>query len=276
MPRHLKATPWTEKTSLVFKNFITSKVVKRMDITISEGLKINKASWDAAAERFFGKTALPEYGPHAPSEKELNLLGNVAGKKALEIGCGSGHSILYMLDQGIEEIWGLDLSSVQIRTAQEVCGNNDKVTLIESSMEENPGIPLEYFDLVYSIYALGWTLDLGSTLRNIYSYLKPGGSFVFSWEHPIHSRVIYEQNLLVFHSSYHDERPVLGEWKPRPAVFSHRKLRTFINQLIEAGFRIEKVIEEVRVHHAMKNENSWYSTVKAEYFPATFIVKAAK
>ena len=61
-------------------------------------------------------------------------------------------------------------------------------------MEENPGLPLEYFDIVYSIYALGWTVDLQKTLSHIHSYLKPGGIFIFSWEHPIHDRLTYENS----------------------------------------------------------------------------------
>ncbi len=248
-----------------------------MNLTREESLEINKSSWDAAAERFFGRTALPEYGPHAPSEAELNLFGEIAGKNVLEVGCGSGHSILYMLDRGVEEIWGLDFSSAQIQTAQRVCGNDARVILVQSPMEQNPGIPLGYFDVVYSIYAMGWTLDLESTIRNIHEYLKPGGSFIFSWEHPIHSRVIIENQTLVFNSSYYDESPALHEaWKPRPAVFYHRKVSTYLNQLIEAGFQIEKVVEEVRLDTETKHKSSWYSNVKAMMFPATFIVKAKK
>ncbi|MFB9277647.1 class I SAM-dependent methyltransferase [Cohnella cellulosilytica] len=248
-----------------------------MDIALEEGLTINKGSWDAAAERFFGRTALPDYGPHAPSEEQLKLFGEIAGKKALEVGCGSGHSILYMLNRGIEEIWGIDLSSVQIQTAQRVCGLNEKVKLIESAMEQNPGIPLNYFDVVYSIYALGWTLELQKTFYHIHSYLKPGGTFIFSWEHPIHSRVIQDNGIVKFHASYHEEKPSLHEaWKPLPAVFFHRKLSTYINGLIEAGFVIDKVFEEISIDRDTKNENSWYSSIKAELFPATFIIKCTK
>ncbi len=32
-----------------------------MDVT--EILRINKQGWESSAERFFGRTALPEYGP---------------------------------------------------------------------------------------------------------------------------------------------------------------------------------------------------------------------
>lgn len=33
-----------------------------MDYSFKENLKINKTSWDAAAQRFFGRTALTDYG----------------------------------------------------------------------------------------------------------------------------------------------------------------------------------------------------------------------
>ncbi|MGN7358452.1 class I SAM-dependent methyltransferase [Paenibacillus sp. SAF-054] len=246
------------------------------DFTMEESLRINKESWDGAAERFFGRTALPEYGPHAPSEEKLNLFGELSGQKALEIGCGSGHSLLYMLDRGIEECWGIDLSEVQIETARRVCGLDDRVKLLESPMEENPGIPHDYFDVVYSIYALGWTMNLKRTLTHIHSYLKPGGSFIFSWEHPIHNRVINEDQILKFHMPYTEEIPALHEaWKPRPAIFHHRKISTYINALIETGFIIEKVMEEVELDDT-QNENSWYSVAKASYFPATMIIKCRK
>ena len=58
-------------------------------------------------------------------------------------------------------------------------------------MEEERDIPKGYFDIVYSIYALGWTSDLRKTLELIYSYVKPEGSFIFSWEHPVYSNLMY-------------------------------------------------------------------------------------
>lgn len=250
-----------------------------MDSSIIDHLKINKDSWDAASERFFGRTALPIYGPYAPTENKLKLFGELQGKRALEIGCGSGHSILYMLKNGISEIWGLDLSSTQIETAKKVAGGDDRVILIETPMEIDPGIPREYFDIVYSIYALGWTLDLSKTVANISRYLKPGGTFIFSWEHPIHSKIINENGALQFGSPYYEEKSELHEaWKPKQAVFSYRMLSTYLNELIENGFMIEKVVEEVEQDNSNESndDRSWYSYGKAKFFPATFIIKSRK
>ena len=37
-------------------------------------LAINRHGWNHVAPRFFGSTALPEYGPLAPTEDTLGLL----------------------------------------------------------------------------------------------------------------------------------------------------------------------------------------------------------
>lgn len=242
-------------------------------------LNLNKESWEKSAERFFGRAALPDYGPFSPSEEQLKLFGDISDLKVLDIGCGSGHSLLFMGSQGAEELWGLDLTTKQIETATNLLSSQQaKVSLFESPMEENPGLPSNYFDIVYSIYALGWTVDLQSTLSNIYTYLKPGGIFIFSWEHPIHDRLTYEQSSFTFNKSYNIEGPEYNEAWHNSVVIHHRKLSTYINTLIETGFTIEKVIDDVILpdNETSDSPSKWYSTQKAELVPATFIIKASK
>jgi SAM-dependent methyltransferase len=71
--------------------------------------------------------------------------------------------------------------------------------------EKDPGLPHNYFDIVYSIYAIGWTVDLRKTLQHAFNYLKAGGVFIFSWEHPLHNRIKYENDSYVVYKSYHEE-----------------------------------------------------------------------
>ena len=175
-------------------------------------------------------------------------------------------------------MWGLDISTKQIETAEKLLhSQTSKVTLFESPMEENPGLPLEYFDVVYSIYALGWTVDLQKTLENVHSYLKPGGTFIFSWEHPLHDRLIYENSSFTLKKSYNIEGPEYNEAWHNNVVIHHRKLSTYINTLIEANFIIEKVIDDVVLPTTItENPSKWYSTQRAALVPATFIIKATK
>lgn len=153
-----------------------------------EMLQINKAGWDEVATQFSGITALPVYGPFMETEDVLKVFDDVRGRRVLEIGCGDGHSLVYMASHGAEELWGLDLSPVQIASASRnleargICAK-----LFTAPMEADIGLPREYFDIVFSIYGLGWTTDLPGTLDLVVQYLKPGGCFIFSWEHPFYS-----------------------------------------------------------------------------------------
>lgn len=251
--------------------------------TKNEILELNKIGWDKVAEQYFGTTCLPDYGPLAPNEQELHFFKDVKSKKVLEIGCGSGHSLLYLANKGADELWGLDLSTSQIEAAQDLLleKNKFKANLFISPMEQNPGIPEDYFDMVYSIYALGWTTNLSKTLSNVFTYLKPGGKFIFSWEHPLHNRLLHEDGKFIFAYSYHSEGEIPQElWRGIPAVMitHQRKMSTFINELINAGFTIEKMIEESRIlpNDRLEKVGRWYSPERADLVPATLIIKCSK
>ncbi|MBT2693807.1 class I SAM-dependent methyltransferase [Bacillus sp. ISL-55] len=243
----------------------------------NDTLLINKKSWDEVAPRFYGRTALPEYGPFAPEETELNMFGNISGKKVFDIGCGSGHSLMYMNDNGAAELWGLDLSHSQISAAKELL-KDTKVQLFQSPMELDPGLPHSYFDIVYSIFALGWTTNLEQTLKNVHLYLKPGGTFIFSWEHPLYSRIQNTEDGLSFNKSYHEEGPYDHQAWNHPAIMQQYKVSTYINSLVATGFKIVKMVEEVRITDELisRDHNRWYNKAKVESVPTTIIFKCTK
>jgi len=244
-------------------------------------LTINQAGWDTVAPKFYGATALPDYGPFASSEDQLRLLGNVSGQRVLELGCGSGHSLLYLAQQGAAELWGLDLAAAQIAAATDLLHAREiTAQLFTSPMEHNPGIPTNYFDLVISIYALGWTADLPQTLAHVAAYLKRNGRFVFSWEHPLHPCLSYADGRFVLARSYQTEGPRLAEsWLGVPIVRQARKLSTFLNALLDQGLVVERVLEPEPTVDALPVQDdptAYYSTARAALVPATFIVCARK
>lgn len=244
-----------------------------------KALETNKHCWEEVAERFFGRNPLPEYGPMAPSENELNLFEDIKDLKILDIGCGSGHSLKYMSQRMASELWGIDLSKKQIDSAKILLEDCDTpIRLFESLMEVNPGLPENYFDIVYSIYALGWTTDLNKTIENISKYLKKGGIFIFSWEHPLYSRVKNIDGVLTFNKSYHEEGSYNHEGWSQPAIMQQFRISTYINSLINNGFKIERVIEDACCsdEDLQRHSNRWYSFEKAKALPTTIIIKSQK
>ncbi|MGM9985773.1 MAG: class I SAM-dependent methyltransferase [Bacillaceae bacterium] len=242
----------------------------------------NKKSWDVVAHHFDGKDALPNYGPFAQTEDELHLFGELTNKKVLDIGYGSGHSLRYMASKGASELWGVDLSGSQKAAAEETLKGLHP-HLFCAPMEQDIQLPKQYFDYVYSIYAIGWTTDLPMTFQLIYSYLKEGGTFIFSWDHPLYSHLQCENGQIYLDGSYQYEgTKTFEKFKGEDAnmVVHTRKMATYINELIKAGFVIEAVIESdvSSYFHDIEAEVSerYYSLYKARKFPTTMIIKARK
>jgi SAM-dependent methyltransferase len=212
----------------------------------------------------------------------LRLFEVISNKRVLDIGCGSGHSLRYMAEKGAGELWGVDLSETQIKSAKETLKDLE-THLYCAPMEDDIGLPKLYFDFVYSIYAIGWTTDLSTTFKLIYSYLKPRGYFIFSWDHPLYAHMTSQNGQIYLDGSYQDEgtttyRNFKGE--EAPVVIPKRKMSTYINELIKAGFTIDSVIESdvSASFDTIKEEISdrYYSLYKARRFPTTMIIKAKK
>jgi SAM-dependent methyltransferase len=148
-------------------------------------------------------------------------------------------------------------------------------------MEVNPGVPQNHFDLVLSIYGLGWTTDLRATLALVNSYLRPGGCLVVSGEHPVYSCLEWNGAHYAVSVPYFTEGPrEHTSWKGVPIVIQRRTLGTFVGQIIQAGLRVEAFVE-TPLNSAAANESHadparWYSVPRASVMPTTFIIKARK
>jgi AraC-like DNA-binding protein/SAM-dependent methyltransferase len=235
----------------------------------------NSSFWDTKGNEVIGTTALPMYGAYV-SEEKCQLFGDVSGKKLLEICCGTGHSLKYHGDRNASELWGIDISEKQIEKTREYLSlHNFSAKLICSPMEEDCGIPEDYFDYVYSVYGVGWATDLENTFCRIASYIKKDGIFIFSWSHPIHKCVAFENDSLIFKKSYFDESWYSVALDGGAISLSDRKLSTYINALTKAGFVIEKMIEESDEEIMQMHKESEFAK-KAKMLPVTFVIKARK
>ena len=256
-------------------------------------LKQNEKSWNDLAEDFFGVTALPVFGCSIPTEDDLHLFPNLNGKAVFEMGCGSGHSLKWCAEHGATELYGLDISEQQINTAKKLLEDSGlSCTLFHQPMEEDSGIPKNYFDVVYSIYAIGWTTDLQRTIKNAASYLKQGGIYIFSWDHPLlhcvdlesiaisgGNRITSTEERIIFNGNYLEEDYYTFEKNGNPLTLQNRKISTYINVLAEAGFAVERVVEETNskiLEKSAEFSSGYYADFKAKHFPLSIVIKARK
>ncbi len=260
------------RTNIIGAGEVGCAISVDMDKTVIQ--KTNELFWDTKGNEVIGTTALPFYGAYVTEEK-CRLFGDVLGKKILEIGCGTGHSLQYLGERKASELWGIDLSKEQIEKAeQHLSASGLSARLICAPMEEDCGIPADYFDFVYSVYGIGWTTDLEGTFGRIASYLKKDGVFIFSWSHPIHKCVAAENDMLVFKKCYFDESWYSVAMDGGVLSLSDRKLSTYVNALAKVGFFIEEMIEQSD-EDILQSRNSSFAQ-KAKMLPVTFVIKARK
>ncbi|HUQ40480.1 MAG TPA: class I SAM-dependent methyltransferase, partial [Acidimicrobiales bacterium] len=77
----------------------------------------NAAAWDRHSAGYQAKAQLPtdvaHYGPDIATEAEFRLLGDMKGKRVLELGCGGAQCSIAFAKQGATAI-GVDFSSEQL------------------------------------------------------------------------------------------------------------------------------------------------------------------
>ncbi|MDE7030765.1 MAG: helix-turn-helix domain-containing protein [Lachnospiraceae bacterium] len=248
----------------------------------AHALEQNSSWWAGISEADMTTTALPNYAFFTPTEDTLCLLGDVRGKTVLELACGGGESLVWMNRRGAKELWGLDISAAQIRRAGKLLkDNNIAANLFVSPMELNPGLPHGHFDLVYSIYGIGWAMSLENTILHIAEYLKPGGRLVFSWDNPLMQCIASKGGQHVLSRSYVKEEDIVfvNQANEPPLCLHNRKLSAYLNCLADHGFFIEQVVEESAYNENEADvfeEGKLYSAARARLVNPAFIVRARK
>lgn len=235
-------------------------------------LKVNREAWNKVVDHFFSHSALPVWGPFGIC-KNTDIIGPIKGRTFLEIGFGSGHSIRYLIKKKAKKVYGLDISKTQFDFATKLnkkAVESGKVELFETNMEKKLKIPL--VDTVFSIYAFGWTVDPEKSLRNVYSYLKPGGKFIWSWDHTFFADVEDKKDKLVVRYSYHDEQEIfLKNWKGvAPIYIRYQKTASWFKLIKDAGFNVVSYLEPEPV---IKKDfgKSHYTIHKAKSVPCSMV-----
>jgi ubiquinone/menaquinone biosynthesis C-methylase UbiE len=243
-----------------------------------------RSAWNAIAaayqERHKISTDIVHYGPRMPSEDDLGLVGDVRGKRVLEIGCGGGQCAIGFAKRGALAV-GKDLSDEQVAFARELAAREGvEARFYQGSVEELPEFPDESQDVVFSAYALSYVADIESCFSEVRRVLRPGGVFVFSCDHPL-ANVISEQGPpWVVKRSYWDAEQV-WPWQEENASAVMRSYYRPVSEIFEcltgAGLVVERILEPQPVEHT--KDTSWddsFPLEKLKMVPATVIFKARK
>ena len=134
--------------------------------------------WDRQSAAYQDVANLPtnvaHYGPDIPTEAELRLLGDLRGKKVLELGCGGAQCSIAFAKQGATAI-GVDFSPAQLAYARRLCAEEEvRVELRQGDLADLAFLRADSIDLVFSAYAFGYVEDLNRVFRQVHRVLKVG------------------------------------------------------------------------------------------------------
>ncbi|SHH75221.1 class I SAM-dependent methyltransferase [Cognatishimia maritima] len=217
-------------------------------------LNINKDIWnnDAANWVTFAQERwaldVPEWGNWSKPESELSMLPkDMAGLKAIELGCGTGYVSYWMVNRGAT-VTAIDLSKEQLSTARRLDEKHKaNITFIEGNAEDT-GLPDQSFDFAISEYGASIWCRPKAWLTEAYRLLRAGGRLVFLGNHPL-SLIASPLNGLpaerVLHRPY---RNMWGadwtkvEFEPTGVCFN-LTMSGWMDLFQEIGFEVEKYHE---------------------------------
>ena len=176
------------------------------------------------------------------------LLPDLRGLNVLDLGCGFGWFCRWARQQGAAHVVGVDVSERMLARAGATT-RDTAITYTKADMEHLQ-LPLESFHVVYSSLALHYIEHLNELLPAVYRSLVPGGSLVFSVEHPVftapadpHWSLNAAGRKTWPLDGYLDEGPRSTDWLVTGVMKHHRTLATYLNMLLRLEFAISHVEE---------------------------------
>ncbi|GAB2787140.1 class I SAM-dependent methyltransferase [Amycolatopsis magusensis] len=255
------------------------------EVGSSEAAAANLAWWDADADQylethgeFLGEADFL-WCPEGLREADLGLLGDVAGRRVLEVGCGSAPCARWLTAQGARTV-ALDLSAGMLRHAREAAARTGiEVPLVQANAEFLP-LAGNTFDAACSAFgALPFVPSVEAVFAEVHRVLRPGAPWVFAVTHPM--RWIFPDDPgpagLTATQPYFDRTPYVevdGEGSATYVEY-HRTLGDYIRALSGAGLELLDLIEPEWPAGHTRVWGQW-SPLRGKLFPGTAIFRTRK
>jgi SAM-dependent methyltransferase len=162
----------------------------RLDAGLSGHERRNRAAWNADADDYQARHGQQlagggkAWGTWNLPESELHVLGEIAGRDILELGCGAAQGSIQLARAGARPI-GLDLSEGQLSHARRLLAQAGvHVPLVQASAEAVP-MAAASFDIVFCDHGAMNFADPYRTVPEVARLLRPSGLFAFCHLSPI-------------------------------------------------------------------------------------------
>jgi SAM-dependent methyltransferase len=254
--------------------------VARRGVGSAESERASRLWWDADADDY-----LAEHGrdigdadfvwcPEGLREADARLLGEVAGLRVLEVGCGSAPCARWLATQGAHPV-ALDLSAAMLRHAAALgAATGLAVPLVQAGAEHLPFADASFDAACSAFGAVPFVAEPERVMREVARVLRPGGRWVFAVNHPM--RWMFSDDPgpdgLTVQQSYFDRTPYVEIDAAGRATYveHHRTLGDRVRDLVAAGLVLDDLVEP---EWPEGRETVWgqWSPLRGRLFPGTAI-----
>ena len=259
----------------------TTGIVKR-GADAAESRVANRIWWDADADDYhethgeFLGAADFVWCPEGVREEDVRFLGEIAGQRVLEVGCGSAPCARWLKDNKAD-VTAFDISEGMLRHARvNNAATGIDVPLVQASADQLP-FRDDSFDAACSAFgAVPFVADVEEVFRELARVLRPGAPWVFSVNHPM--RWIFPDDPgplgLTVTQSYFDRTPYVEVDDEGKATYveHHRTLGDYVRALTNTGFVVEDLVEPEWPKGHTRNWGQW-SPLRGKLFPGTAIFR---
>ncbi len=209
--------------------------------------------WDANAADY-----LAEHGeflgpadfcwcPEGLREADAGLLGDVVGRRVLEIGAGAAQCTRWLTAHGAEAV-ATDVSAGMLAEGRRIdAALGTRVPMLVADARALP-FGDESFDVAFTAFgAIPFVADAGRVHAEVARVLAPGGRWVFAVTHPLRWAFPDDpsEHGLRATRSYFDRRPYVESDDAGRLTYAehHRTLGDHVAEVVAAGFRLEALVE---------------------------------
>jgi SAM-dependent methyltransferase len=195
-------------------------------------------------------------------ERELCVLGDVAGLDVIELGCGTAYLSAWLAKRGARPV-GVDVTPEQLNTARR-CQERFGISfpLVEANAEDVP-LSDDAFDLAVSEYGASVWCDPELWVPEAARLLRPHGRLVFLTNSVLVTLCVPDEG---GHAEGRLLRPQRGmsrmQW-PGGGIEFHPSHGEWIRVLVDNGFVVEALHELYAPHGAKTHE--YYDIASAQW-----------
>lgn len=187
------------------------------------------------------------YAPLGPGERDLQIIGDVKGKRVLELACGAAQNSIALAKWGAR-VTALDFSQHQLEKARALVSQEGvEINLLRGDMESLGMFKDAQFDLVLSSFGWEFVPDLGACFKECGRVLDKNGMLVVCTVHPLTAFDWDDDDHSLIVTDYFN--PPVEVWEDVSQVDGQRGLTFFhtfeemFSLLTSAGFSVDRIVE---------------------------------